>query len=99
MCGCLLLSQGFAVNLNLVCIHQFPLLTAPLRAISSFKPCRLRFNDKGVALFFAGRYALIMEMFLVFGQVERKHACKDKRIILARSYIDAIGLRQAKPLL
>ena len=48
---------------------------------------------------FAGRYALVMEAFPVFGQVERKHARKDERIILAGSNIDAIGLRQAEPLL
>jgi hypothetical protein len=38
-----------------------------------------------------------MEAFPVFGQVERKHARKDERIILAGSNIDAIGLRQAEP--
>ena len=48
---------------------------------------------------FAGSYALVMEVFPVFGQVERKHACKNERIILARSNIDAIGLRQAEPAL
>jgi hypothetical protein len=37
-------------------------------------------------------YALVMEAFPVFGQVERKHARKDERIILAGSNIDAIGL-------
>jgi hypothetical protein len=49
---------------------------------------------------FASSYALIiMEVFPVFGQVERKHAGKYERIILAGSNIDAIGLRQAEPLL
>jgi hypothetical protein len=40
-----------------------------------------------------------MEVFPIFGQVERKHARKDERIILAGSNIDAIGFRQAEPLL
>src|SRR6266704_6889981 len=44
-------------------------------------------------------YALVMQVFPVFGQVERKHAREDERIILAWSNIDAIGLRQAEPVL
>ena len=48
---------------------------------------------------FASSYELVMEMFPVFGQVEREHTCKDERIILAGSNIDAVGLRQAEPLL
>jgi hypothetical protein len=48
---------------------------------------------------FAGGYALVMEVFPVFGQIERKHARKDERIILTGSNIDAIGLRQAEPAL
>ena len=48
---------------------------------------------------FAGRYTLVMEVFPVFGQIERKHAREDERIILAGSNIDAIGLCQAEPLL
>ena len=42
---------------------------------------------------------IIMEVFPIFGQVERKHTCKDEWIILAGSTIDAIGLRQAEPAL
>ena|SRR5215469_9014303 len=45
------------------------------------------------------RQTLVMEVFLVFGQIERKHTRKDERIILAWSNIDAICLRQAEPLL
>ncbi len=48
---------------------------------------------------FANSYALVMEAFPVFGQVEREHARKDEQIILAGSNIDAIGLRHAEPLL
>lgn len=48
---------------------------------------------------FAASYALVMEVFPVFGYVERKHARKDERIILSGSNIDAIGLRQAEPAL
>ena len=44
-------------------------------------------------------YALVMQVFPIFGQVERKHARKDERIILAGSNLDAIGIRQAEPAL
>jgi hypothetical protein len=65
-CSSVLLS-GFAVNLNLVCIHQFPLLTAPRRLIL---PSRYAGCDSMIRVLlssFAGRYALIMDVFPVFG--------------------------------
>jgi hypothetical protein len=42
---------------------------------------------------FAGSYALAIEVFPVFGQVECKHARKHERIILAGSDINTISLR------
>jgi hypothetical protein len=61
--------------------------------IASLSPIRVLLSS------FAGSYALVMEAFPVFGQVERKHARKDEQIVLARSNIDAIGIRQAEPTL
>ena len=49
--------------------------------------------------YFASSYALVMQVFPIFGQVEREHAREEEWIILAGSNIDAVGLRQAEPLL